>query len=935
MNGKCEVFMESQTYAVVDLETTGHSSKQGDRIIQIAIVFMKDWQVVDTYTKFVNPEQNIPSFIEDLTDISNADVAHALPFQDIAYDVYEKLQGTVFVAHNIDFDLPFLQSEFTRCGIPLWQGKSLDTVELAKILFPTSYSYKLQDLALELGIIHQKAHRADDDALATAYLLKACYDKMLQLPLRVLEQLHKRSFKAKTNISALLFDVIREKRQGTKKPIGYTIYRGVTLKEQVPVVKEQVKKCSYPASLEAKKTLFEAQFERFEIRDGQFRMMDSVWNSLNNRQEVLMEASTGIGKTLAYLIPAMIYTARHDGKMVISTYTSHLQEQLLMEELPKAEAIIGMKANIAVLKGMKHYVDIDRFSDMVQVFDDSYDENFAKMQFITWLAETTSGDLTELNLSGGGHLFLEKVRRSDTTKDTRRKGAFDFYLAALEQCKSADLIVTNHAMVVADLQRSEPILNNIDCWIIDEAHQMVQAAMVREETVFLYREWKYVLGQLGSMSQRTLEHDFYARIESSGRVHIRKVLECQQYFGNMLDSFERAMKQMTKYLNLPAGVTRSMKYTFLWQDVQIEQLLLREVSQHLGRFLASAKQLTTVYLQQVDELPLSQQATLDDWHYWLDELALKHAEWDALFLQQRRAETMWLELDARSLPGSIQIMKKPLSIKRTVMSVFDKFRGKMGIVWASGTLTAPENTRFIANQLGIDASVPLYQFQAPASYYEGAQVYIVDDMPDIKGVSQMIYIEHVAQAIVETVLATNGRCFVLFTSQEMLKKTVMLIQETDQLEEFMLFAQGVSSGSRMKLLKMFQKFERSVLFGTNSFWEGVDVPGDALSAVIVVRLPFTSPNEPVFKAKADALQAKGMNSFYKLSLPEAIIRFKQGFGRLIRSSHDKGAFIILDRRIETKSYGHQFLDALPNVPVEKVPLGDMVLQLEHWYNDEV
>ena len=321
MNGKCEVFMESQTYAVVDLETTGHSSKQGDRIIQIAIVFMKDWQVVDTYTKFVNPEQSIPSFIEDLTDISNADVAHALPFQDIAYDVYEKLQGTVFVAHNIDFDLPFLQSEFTRCGIPLWQGKSLDTVELAKILFPTSYSYKLQDLALELGIIHQKAHRADDDALATAYLLKACYDKMLQLPLRVLEQLHKRSFKAKTNISALLFDVIREKRQGTKKPIGYTIYRGVTLKEQVPVVKEQVKKCSYPASLEAKKTLFEAQFERFEIRDGQFRMMDSVWNSLNNRQEVLMEASTGIGKTLAYLIPAMIYTARHDGKMVISTYT--------------------------------------------------------------------------------------------------------------------------------------------------------------------------------------------------------------------------------------------------------------------------------------------------------------------------------------------------------------------------------------------------------------------------------------------------------------------------------------------------------------------------------------------------------------------------------------------------------------------------------------
>lgn len=933
MNGKCEVNMESQTYAVVDLETTGHSSKQGDRIIQIAIVFMKDWQVVDTYTTFVNPEQNIPLFIEDLTDISNADVAQSKPFQHIAYAVYEKLQGTIFVAHNIDFDLPFLQSEFARCGLPKWQGKSMDTVELAKILFPTSYSYKLQDLALELGIMHTKAHRADDDALATAYLLKACYDKMMRLPLGVLEQLHKRSFKAKTDMSALIFDVIKQKRQATKKVDGYRTYRGITLKEQKPYIAAPRKKCSYPQTLEAKSALFEAQFEAFEIREGQFRMMDQVWKSLNDRQEVLMEASTGIGKTLAYLIPAMIYATRHDGKVAISTYTSYLQEQLLLEELPKAEAILGMKANVAVLKGMKHYIDLDRFSDMVVDYEDSYDENFAKMQFITWLAETETGDLAELNLTGGGHLFLEKVRRTDTTKDTRRKGAFDFYLTAMDRCKEADIIVTNHAMVVADLQRAEPILEDIEGWIIDEAHQMIQAAMVREETVFTYRDWKYVFGQLGSMSQKSLEHEWFVRMFNDHRTPMRLANASQQYYRELLASFEKTVKQMTRYLNVPTGVTRSMKYTFSWEEVALEQPFIRQVSQHIERFLNTATQLTDSYLKQVDELAPSARAKLDDWQYWLDRLAMKHTEWNALFGRQKRGETVWLELDARSLPGSIQIVKKPLSIKRTVMSVFDQFRGKMGVVWASGTLTAPENTRFIANQLGVDPSVPLYQFQAPPSYYEGANVYIVDDMPDIKGVPQMQYIEHVAQAIVETVLATNGRCFVLFTSQDMLKKTVLLIQETEQLEHFMLFAQGVSSGSRMKLLKMFQKFEHSVLFGTNSFWEGVDVPGDALSAVIVVRLPFTSPDEPVFKAKADALKARGINSFYKLSLPEAIIRFKQGFGRLIRSSHDKGAFIILDRRIDTKSYGHQFLEALPNVPVEKVPLEDMVLQLEHWYNN--
>ncbi|MER1999475.1 MAG: helicase C-terminal domain-containing protein, partial [Lysinibacillus sp.] len=218
--------------------------------------------------------------------------------------------------------------------------------------------------------------------------------------------------------------------------------------------------------------------------------------------------------------------------------------------------------------------------------------------------------------------------------------------------------------------------------------------------------------------------------------------------------------------------------------------------------------------------------------------------------------------------------------------------------------------------------------------YKGARAYIVDDMPDIQSVSQQDYIEAVAAAIVQTVRAVEGRSFVLFTSHQMLKETVELLTDSQLLNDYMLFAQGVTGGSRMKLLKAFQKFHKSILFGTNSFWEGVDVPGDGLTSVIVVRLPFTSPDEPTFKAKSHILQSQGINAFEKLSLPEAILRFKQGFGRLIRSSTDRGAFIVLDRRIEKKSYGAEFIAALPNISVQKLPLGDMVLQLEHWYNNE-
>ncbi|MET0787286.1 MAG: helicase C-terminal domain-containing protein, partial [Paenisporosarcina sp.] len=295
---------------------------------------------------------------------------------------------------------------------------------------------------------------------------------------------------------------------------------------------------------------------------------------------------------------------------------------------------------------------------------------------------------------------------------------------------------------------------------------------------------------------------------------------------------------------------------------------------------------------------------------------------------------VWLEMDQRSIPGSLHVFKKPISSSEAVGDVFDQWRGRIGIIWTSGTLTVPGNKRFIANQLGLPLSCPIKSYESPKDFYQGARLFIVEDMPHIQQVSQSDFIEAVADAVIQTVLVTEGRCFVLFTSQDMLRRTVELIQDSGLLEEYMLFAQGMTSGSRMRLLKSFQRFNRSVLFGTNSFWEGVDVPGEALSAVIVVRLPFSSPDEPIFKTRAEKMTAQGINPFSALALPEAILRFRQGFGRLIRSAEDRGVFIVLDRRIESKSYGEEFIRSLPSISIKKVSLEDMVLDIEHWYNEK-
>ncbi|MEG0260604.1 MAG: exonuclease domain-containing protein, partial [Lysinibacillus sp.] len=469
---------ESQKYAIVDLETTGHSPANGDRMIQIAIVIMKDWKIERLFTKFIHPGKAIPMFIQDLTNITDEDVKDALPFEAHADMIYELIEDCVFVAHNTDFDLSFLQAEFKRAGLPKWQGQKMDTVELAKILFPTSLSYKLGDLAADLDIELTNAHRADDDARATAELFVKCWEELLTLPQITLEQLHKRSFRLKTNISQLFFEALQIKRQQETANNQYIFYRNLAICDGRKKSAAEQQLVSYPETASDKEALMIKSLPNFEQRPAQFDMMDAIWEAFNQKKECVIEASTGIGKTVGYLLPAILYARQFNKKIAISTYTAHLQEQLVEEELPKVEKILGTNVSIAVLKGMQHYIDLARFEQCMAYADESYDDTFTVLQLLVWLTKTETGVLSELNVSGGGQLFLDKIRK---IPDASGPQGFDFYEQALKNSATADCIVTNHAMVLSDLVRQTPIFKEIDGWIIDEAHQIVQAAMQQDE----------------------------------------------------------------------------------------------------------------------------------------------------------------------------------------------------------------------------------------------------------------------------------------------------------------------------------------------------------------------------------------------------------------------------------------------------------------------
>lgn len=923
--------MNYPKYAVVDIETTGQS-KTKDHIIQIAIVIMENGDITETFSTFVNPQMEIPGFIKELTNICEDDVKHAPTFPQIADRIYEFINDAIFVAHNVDFDYSFLQSELKRAMMPKLYCKTIDTLELCKILFPSSDSYQLGDLAKDLNIELTQAHRADDDALATAKLLQKCWERMLTLPLRTLEQFHKYAFQLKSNIAQLVFEAIQIKREQIQV-YEFAYYRGITLKKQQPFSKASSLDQHYPTTAAEKLALLQKSIPQAEKRDAQFQMMDNVWSALQEEQEIAIEASTGIGKSIGYLLPALHYADHMRKPVVISTYTAHLMDQLMFEEMPKLEQMVGHSIQAVSIKGMSHYIDLQLFADQLATRTTAYDEIIVRLQLLVWLTMTETGDLNELNITGGGMLFIDKVRK--TVRTSGQSEVVDFFELAILRAQHAQIIVTNHSMLLADMYRKEKVFTNVSGIIFDEAHQLVNAAIQQESRVFSYNRWKYLFGQIGSLQHDGSLKALEMLYKNLGMYVFYQFITVDKAFKQMEERFDLNMRRLQQSLmQKKPSVKGEVKRTVMWQDVALSKIDMSAFASIVQQFIDEmGGLLNKLEGQQLQQLHANELLVVQNGRYLLDQLKECLVEWDAMtFVTQSQA--CWVECDIRSLPSSIQIQTQPTQIDKRALMLIDELRAKVPIIWTSGTLTVPDNERFILDQLNISKDVPVFKYQADASYYSGAVSYIVSDMPDIQSIPQQEYVEQMAEAIIQIAKSIQGRMFVLFTSQQMLKETATVVTERDELQEYMLFAQGVTSGSRMKMIKSFRKFPKSILFGTNSFWEGVDVPGDELAAVIVVRLPFTSPDDPVFKMKSQEMQVEGRNAFQQLSLPEAIIRFKQGFGRLVRSSRDRGAFIVLDRRIESKSYGKQFMRALPDIETKNLPLDDMVNDLEHCYNNE-
>nr|WP_255783407.1 ATP-dependent DNA helicase DinG [Oceanobacillus alkalisoli] len=930
-------------FVVIDLETTGHSPDNDDKIIEIGMVIINDDEIVDKRDTFLNPNKKIPPFITNLTNITNDDVKDAPYFNEKADKIMELFEDSYLIAHNVPFDMGFLNAELVHSGRTPLRNPVIDTVELSRILYPKAPSYKLSQITDYLGIYHDEPHRALSDAYVTAKLFLKLKEKLFQLPYETLANLAKLEPMFKSNLANMLNEAMERNSFAFADEAKFATYNGLAFKMIEDTVKEEMVLATsfgdYLDHIYEEEGTLEKQFEKYEKRSGQREMSETVYDAFRSEEHALVEAETGTGKSLAYLLPAVYEAVKQNKRIIISTYTTQLQTQLLEEEIPLVQKIVDFPFEAALLKGRNHYLSLERFAyELSHLERDNYDTTLTKAILLVWLTETVTGDIDEIQLPTSGYTFFQRVsadaeRKLDVTSPWFR---YSFYTRARRRAGRADLIITNHALLCTDMFNDYQFLPVYDKVIIDEAHHLEDTAAYHYGLKLDNITMHYTLNQIG----RSEDTKFFNYI-------VGKYEETEDKFSlekwdELITNTKNEIDDLYQYLH--AYVTKQRKKDKSLSDVGRIQFRFSKETVHASNWeiiTEMVNRLIFYYRDLIYFLSLIDKSLEDEEDYVKNDRQefiqvmenlqdhIDHLE--LLFLvDQDIHHVQWLEMDTRGYQQAVYLYSEPTNVSTLLGE--ELFAKKDSVILTSATLTMKNSFNFIIKRLGLPKErLITKQIRSPFSFKDQVQLLIPNDFPDIKYGNMDDYIYATSEAILSLAEVTEGRMLVLFTSYDMLRKSYKLLKEIMTDDKYMLIGQGITSGSRTRLKKNFQSFERSILLGTSSFWEGVDIPGEDLSCLMIVRLPFQPPDHPVYEAKSQELKEEGRNAFMELSLPNAVIKFKQGFGRLIRSSSDRGIVFICDSRIVKARYGRYFTESIPEVLILNDSTQTLIEQARKWF----
>ena len=930
-----------QTYIALDLETTGLDAER-DAIIEVGAVKFHADQVLDTFSTFVRPGRPIPLEITELTGIRDEDVANAPNLHDVLPRLGRFVGQWPIVGHNVEFDLNFLR----RHSQP-FENEHLDTFELAGVLLPRAERYSLTALAGMLGIELEHAHRALDDAQATHRLFRALLRRAAGLPLQTLRDIVRLGEQARWRAASFFHQALEEAARRPPgrpvrpeaAPVGPLFAAARKARPLQPAVERTDLDKGHLAALLEEGGAFAAHFPGYEHRPQQVAMLRGIARALNHGDHLLVEAPTGVGKSLAYLIPAAHWAVQNGERVVISTNTINLQEQLYHKDLPDLVRVLPFDFRAAVLKGRSHYLCPARLQAARRRRPNSPDKARVLAKILVWLPETSDGDGDELFLPNPVERAiwwqLSAENEGCNLEHCRYFHAGDCYFyRARRAADSAHLIIVNHALLLADVAVQNRALPEYKYLIVDEAHHLEAATTgglsFETDRVHLRR----LLLEAGNVDQAGrvsgLLAEVFGRCQKA-QLSPEVMEQVELFVGKVGLAAERALRQLTLFFDsleefvqehqqgrrsqyaFRLRVTSGLRVQPAWESVEIAwdsaNAPLSAVVDGLKRLAGGLDDLSD-FIPDAEDL----QAQMLGVARQLGEAV---SQVSRMITQPDSSLIYWLESDASG--DRLRLHAAPLHVGPLVEEHL--FHKKESVVLTSATLRTGGTFDFLRERLNAWDADEL-AVGSPFDYRNSTLVYLVDDIPEP---GQSGYQRAVEQGMAALFRATGGRALALFTSYSQLRTTMRAIQAPLAQAGITVQAQGQGI-SRAQLLESFRTGERRVLLGTRSFWEGVDVPGEALSCLAIAKLPFSVPSDPVFAARAETFD----QPFVEYAVPETILRFLQGFRRLIRTRTDRGVVVVFDKRLLTKSYGSLFIESLPDPTIHRGSLALLPRTAAEW-----
>ena len=916
-------------FIAFDFETTG-LQVETDRAIEVAAIMFKDGKPAEKFVTLINPQIPISDLIADITGITNEMVAEAPLEKEIIDDLFEFLGDYPIVAHNTPFDLSFLRAMAERHNKDFIERKCYDTLTLSRAFLFFQPTHNLSAVSEYFNLSSEGAHRAEKDT-------ENCGEVFIEL----VHEVASYNLDLISNIITFLnpFEV---HNKDLFINIGNLLTKKGNLKTAIvssELAKPQNKNIFFhdaktninttnSVDVFGENGLLNQTFDSYELRPNQINFSEYVDNILSGQGGIgVIEAGTGLGKSMAYLYPAIKYS--HDNSnenpIILSCYTKHLQDQLFNNDLPTLTKAIDTSIKAVLLKGRNNYLCKTRLRWLINSSDKmlSGEEAMNLLPVLVWLEHTSTGDLDECPGFSNGFTYrlmgLIQSEQGFCTSSICAKHDGCFFGPLRKVAYQSNLIVVNHALLISDAQSKSKIDDSMgflpenNAVIIDEAHNLPKAAYHQLTLSFDHRSLNYVLDRIDPKHNHSVRWNnklrtiaaIHSKFEISRSTLSGLVEEGRDlikiFFDKMTSNAYHHFDPNSKYSTKIIIDDLNEHFTPLEKELNELKSALHSLRNHIRKL---REDLLDIDETREDFIELHQ--LFDRSEGSLSDILILT---ESITSNQNKEYVYWYEGNFRTISGATQLILtvNMAPIQPGIELANSIFKSIDFCILTSATLRTKLSFDYFLNRVGLDSvefdDVSSTVYESPFSYNDQVTYfqYAGNDSqrPDI-----------IAKTILHCHRKFNKRMMVLFTSRAQLDNTSQLLRQLSHKADLPIFAQKRQT-SRMGLIRGMKQVKNGILLGTNAFWEGVDLPGDLLEVLMIIKMPFDVPTEPTVKAYGKMIEERGGNSFMDYALPESVIRFRQGFGRLIRTTYDEGIFIVMDDRIINKRYGISFSESIP------------------------